>query len=133
MNYIKTFSMKSFICIIAMALTFSISFANETKKINTHNLTSSSLFKNLKNEVALTLEYEATSFCVNKPGVSTPKVSEVGGTFSYTRVSNGTGGLGFNNTTGKIDHNSSDLGTYKITYQKGQSTATVLITVNQCN
>ena len=133
MNYYKTYSMKSFICLMALVLTFSYSFANERSLINTQNSASYPQIKKVNDIVALTLSYEVDSFCEGKNGVSIPKVNDAGGTFSYTRESNGIGGLAFNTKSGKIDHIASDQGVYKITYKKGEDFATAIITVNSCN
>ena len=132
MKYITTFSMKAFICTIAFALSFSISFANETEKINTQNSVSYSQLKKVNDIAVLTLSYDVDSFCEGKNGISIPKVNDAGGTFSYTRESNGIGGLAFNTKSGKIDHIASDQGVYKITYKKGEDFATAFITVNSC-
>jgi len=133
MNYYKTYSMKLVICFIALILTFSFSFANEKSKINSHNSESYPQFKKVNDIAALTLSYDVATFCAGKYGLSTPKVSEEGGVFIYTRESNGIGGLGFNKSTGQIDHNTSQSGTYKITYKKGEDSVSITITVDKCN
>ena len=125
--------MKLFICTAAFALTTIFSFANEKSKINIDNPKSYSQLKKGNDIVVLTLSYDVNSFCEGKNGISIPKVNDAGGTFSYTRESNGTGGLAFNTRTGKIDHIASDQGVYKITYKKGEVFASALITVNSCN
>jgi len=125
--------MKLFICTAAFALTTIFSFANEKTKINLDNPKSDSQLIKGNNIFVVTLSYDVDNFCEGKNGVSTPKVSIAGGVFSYTRESNGTGGLAFNTRTGKIDHSASDRGIYKITYQKGQASASTLIVINECN
>ena len=128
--------MKLFICTAAFTLTTIFCFANGRSESNMHYPTSYSHQPKLKkvNDVAvLTLSYDVNSFCEGKNGVSVPKINEAGGFFSYTRESNGKGGLAFNDVSGKIDHNGSDQGVYKITYKKGEVFATTLITVNSCN
>ena len=125
--------MKLFICTAAFALTTIFSFANEKSKINIDNPKSYSQLKKGNDIVVLTLSYDVNSFCEGKNGISIPKVNDAGGTFSYTRESNGIGGLAFNTKSGKIDHIASDQGVYKITYKKGEVFASALITVNSCN
>ena len=133
MNYNTSFSMKPFICLIALVLTFSFSFANEKSLINSHNSASYSQFKKVNDIAVLTISYDIATFCAGARGISTPKVSEEGGIFFYTRESSGVGGLGFNKSTGQIDHATSQSGTYKITYKKGEDSVSITVTVNQCN
>jgi len=136
MNTKISFTMKTFICTAAFILTTIFSFANGNSEINIHYPTSYSHQPKLKkvNDISvLTLSYDVNSFCEGKNGLSVPKINEPGGIFSYTRESNGIGGLAFNDVSGKIDHSGSDKGVYKITYKKGEVFATALITVNSCN
>jgi hypothetical protein len=51
MNTKISFTMKTFFCIAAFALTTIFSFANEKSKINKHNITSYSQFKKLNDLV----------------------------------------------------------------------------------
>jgi hypothetical protein len=133
MNYYKTYSMKSFFCLIALVLTFSFSFANEKSLINTQNSASYSQFKKVNDIAVLTISYDIATFCAGATGISKPKVSETGGVFILTRKSPGTGSLAFNNTSGEIDYSISNPGVYTMTYKKGDASVSTTITVNKCN
>ena len=133
MNYNTSFSMKPFICLIALVLTFSFSFANEKSLINSHNSASYSQFKKVNDIAVLTISYDIATFCAGARGISKPKVSEEGGFFTLTRKSSGTGSLAFNARTGEIDHSISNPGVYTMTYKKGDASVSATITVNNCN
>jgi hypothetical protein len=137
MNTKLSFKMKTFFCTAAFALTTIFSFANgvENNLLKTNRLTINNSVEASKHNAspALTLSYDVATFCAGKYGISTPKVNEEGGIFVYTRESSGVGGLGFNKSTGQIDHATSQSGTYKITYKKGEDTVSVTIIINKCN
>jgi hypothetical protein len=137
MNTKISFTMKTFFCIVAFALTTIFSFANgvENNLLKPSKLTIKNTVEASKHNAspALTLSYDVATFCAGARGISTPKVSEEGGLFFYTRESSGIGGLGFNKSTGQIDHATSQSGTYKITYKKGEDLVSVTITINKCN
>jgi hypothetical protein len=137
MNTKIIFTMKTFFCTATFALTTIFSFANgvENNLLKSNRLKINSSQKVIKYDAStvLTLSYDVATFCAGARGLSKPKVSEEGGIFLYTRVSSGVGGLGFNKSTGQIDHATSQSGTYKITYKKGEDSVSITITVNQCN
>ena len=132
MNYYKTYSMKLVICFIALILTFSFSFANEKSKINSHNSAIYPQFKKVNDIAALTLSYDVATFCAGATGYSKPKVSEVGGRFSFIRISTGEGGIGINPRSGIIDQSISDSGEYKITYTTNEIQVSTTILINSC-
>ena len=136
MNTKISLSIKTFFCITAFVLTSTHSFANSVEKNNLkydyYKLKSAPQPHKLIAPTALTLSYDVATFCAGAKGISTPKVSEAGGSYKNERISDGIGALAFNVVTGLIDHSISDAGTYKITYTKNNTSVTTIITVNNC-
>ena len=137
MNTEISFTMKTFFCTAAFALTTIFSFANgvENNLLKPNRLTINNSVEASKHNTspALTLSYDVATFCAGKSGISKPKVSEEGGFFILTRKSSGTGSLAFNDRTGEIDHSISNTGVYMMTYKKGDASVSATITVNNCN
>jgi hypothetical protein len=137
MNTKIIFTMKTFFCTAAFALTTIFSFANGVEnnmlKSNRLIINSSQKVSKYDASTALTLSYDVATFCAGATGISKPKVSQEGGFFILTRKSPGTGSLAFNDRTGEIDHAISNPGIYSMTYKKGDASVSATITVNNCN
>ena len=129
--------MKKFFYTLAFLLTFSFAFANNLEnglhKINQKSKSKNYSHSNNFNDViTLTLSYDVTTFCAYSKGISKPTVSENGGVYKSTRTSSGGGGLAINQSTGQIDRDISNPGTYEIEYKIGNNSAKTTITVTDC-
>ena len=128
--------MKKIACTFLILLTFSFAFANSKNIVNKNLLGTTLTTYSQKNgdnkNVVLSISYDVSNFCAYSKGISIPTVSEAGGVYKSTRTSSGGGGLAINQSTGQIDRDISNPGTYEVAYTIGTTSAKTTITVTDC-
>lgn len=78
----------------------------------------------------LRINYGVSKFKAGTIGVVKPVVNVKGGTFSYTRISDGrNGGLSINTVSGAVNYQNSNPGKYIVTYTVNSKQASFTITV----